>query len=798
MRINQIPINFQEKELNEEEYKEIGQKMGQELWKSSKYLKKNKKILQNPENLNSYINALPRSLTIFFESMLMLVLENKIAELNRKRYSNNKPLKKIDSQKITNFLALFVSSLINFAFPYSNLWLPNVLASLCRRPRLISSLNDLLTKCSVIGHTTRHERRLEKIRMKDANPSRRLLNGMNIFNLAIIDNIDFKEKSFQFGNIYDATRGTSHATLRMVFQFTLPEIINEKPEPLRELNADTQLFGMSQIIHDMICNFNKIFEDLLAFRHNNNGELEYNRNFDLTIVDTEISKRVNFGCKLSPPNVVILEPSGSPNNDSEILRAINMYKKDFLLNDNDFIDICADEAIYRRLIKCRNKSENIRPILGQWHTSKDMMNALLTLFSSYGIYDLAIALGVKFLAAVVDYRSTRKVLELIWIAVGIAIHIYLQKSNTKIEEILSGPTNERVCFRIWYLYYEWFTIWKIHLTGIRCGNYELQRFGLAAFAPLFPAAGKNNYTTSVAHFLSILEKYPQLERKLYHCASVNLARDGHYPAYDEALEIHGVSYIKHNIIGNLCSQENLELQIKAAQEERERIDTLLNEFLDTYMYHQKNRSASSRIDKLWKLAHDLLEAFEMDNAINHDLFKKNSPPQLNQEGLIKINQAYEDGLRRIKEIYRQEVIKTEVVNTKGRRKLSVMRTKVSDLSNNKKSRKRPVPENNGEDSQSIQVLNTHEHLISQDKSVDLKLKCIELNNQEKIRNQSKLKRQRIITTNEEKENLKCLLEKENMPSEVEINDVLNKLSQEWNIQRIKRYWRNNRYKGNNA
>src|SRR5437016_1804002 len=88
---------------------------------------------------------------------------------------------------------------------------------------------------------------------------------------------------------------------------------------------------------------------------------------------------------------------------------------------------------------------------------------------------------------------------------------------------------------------------------------------------------------------------------------------------------------------NSCDQENLELQIRATQEERERIDTLLNEFLDTYTYYRKDRNINNRIDSLWKLAHDLLEAFEMDNAIDHDLFKKNSPPQLNQEGLMKIN-----------------------------------------------------------------------------------------------------------------------------------------------------------------
>ncbi|UZO28534.1 uncharacterized protein OCT59_022054 [Rhizophagus irregularis] len=406
-------------------------------------------------------------------------------------------------------------------------------------------------------------------------------------------------------------------------------------------------------MRDIIFKINKIFISLLAFWYNERQELEYNK-IDLTAINSEILRQTEFSCNLPPLNVVILEPSGSPNDDNEILHATEMYRRDFSLEENDFLDICADEAIFRRLIKCRNKSENIRPILGHWHTSKDMMSALVTLFSSYGIYDLATALGVKFLdkfAAVIDYRSTRRVLELIWVAVGAAINIYLQKSKIKIEEILFCPANEKICLRIWYLYYEWFAIWKTHLTGIRCENYELQKFGLAAFAPLFPAAGKSNYATSVTHFLANLEKYPLLEKKLCLCASINLAREGHYPAFDEALEIHGVAYIKQNITRNSCNQENLELQIKATQEERNRIDTLLNEFLSTYTYQHKDRNTNNRIEPLWKLVHDLLEAFEMDNPINYDFFKKNSPPQLNQEGLIKINQVYMDGLKRIKEIF---------------------------------------------------------------------------------------------------------------------------------------------------
>jgi hypothetical protein len=35
-----------------------------------------------------------------------------------------------------------------------------------------------------------------------------------------------------------------------------------------------------------------------------------------------------------------------------------------------------------------------------------------------------------------------------------------------------------------------------------------------------------------------------------------------------------------------------------------------------------------------------------------------------------------------------------------------------------------------------------------------------------------------------------------MPLENEINEVLTKLPQGWNIQRIKKYWRNNRRKEN--
>ncbi len=237
----------------------------------------------------------------------------------------------------------------------------------------------------------------------------------------------------------------------------------------------------------------------------------------------------------------------------------------------------------------------------------------------------------------------------------------------------------------------------------------MQKAGLAAFAPLFPAAGKNNYIVSVAHFLATLEKY-------------------------------------------------------------------LNEFLDTYTYNRKDRDINSHINPLWKLVHDLLEAFEMDNAVDHNLFKNNSPPQLNQEGLIKLNQVYKDGLRRIKEIYQQEVIKTDTILTKGRRALAVIKTKISDLPKIKKSTKKTIPEDNSEGSRPInqdKVLQTNQ--LNEQNSQLIK------DDQEIIKNQHQLKHQRVITTEEEKAILNCLLQKKTIPTEDEINEVLSKLSQEWDV-----------------
>ncbi len=51
-----------------------------------------------------------------------------------------------------------------------------------------------------------------------------------------------------------------------------------------------------------------------------------------------------------------------------------------ILNSNN-LDIACDKAIFRWLISYQEKKDNVRLLLGQWHTLKDMYSALIIIFS---------------------------------------------------------------------------------------------------------------------------------------------------------------------------------------------------------------------------------------------------------------------------------------------------------------------------------------------------------------------------------------------------------------------------------
>ncbi|RGB28323.1 hypothetical protein C1646_767972 [Rhizophagus diaphanus] len=225
------------------------------------------------------------------------------------------------------------------------------------------------------------------------------------------------------------------------------------------------------------------------------------------------------------------------------------------------------------------------------------------------------------------------------------------------------PTSDLTIEEIWYLYYKWAGIWKAHRIGIRIGNFGLQRDSLSAAGPLFASAAKSNYTTAIAHFLATLAAHPQLEEKLHYCGAFKIPHDAeddpenvHHICFgfDEALETFGVRFVKGNVTGNFIDEKNLKNQIKASQDERERIDLLMSEYLDDNSISHSERAVKSRQESLWELVNDLVAIFGMDNPLSHQLFQKYTPTEMHQEGLDRLIACYPGGLERIKGIYRQE------------------------------------------------------------------------------------------------------------------------------------------------
>jgi len=63
---------------------------------------------------------------------------------------------------------------------------------------------------------------------------------------------------------------------------------------------------------NITCIFNTIFVDLLNCKIGMDDEIYYNTNFDAEIIHSQILKKIKIGCLCLPPNVVILEPAGTP------------------------------------------------------------------------------------------------------------------------------------------------------------------------------------------------------------------------------------------------------------------------------------------------------------------------------------------------------------------------------------------------------------------------------------------------------------------------------------------------------
>src|SRR5437764_383184 len=127
----------------------------------------------------------------------------------------------------------------------------------------------------------------------------------NFLNISIIYNIDFKEKMFAYGNIFDTTLNSSHATLRMVLQFLLPIPLNQinnnnndddDDDDDNDNNNNLILFGKSEFTNNLLKIYEKIFNNLLQ---------TYSNNWDINNLYDKIAEEVLIGSLLSilPPNI---------------------------------------------------------------------------------------------------------------------------------------------------------------------------------------------------------------------------------------------------------------------------------------------------------------------------------------------------------------------------------------------------------------------------------------------------------------------------------------------------------------
>src|SRR5438132_159650 len=155
--------------------------------------------------------------------------------------------------------------------------------------------------------------------MQTADPVARLRlqTGPNTWNVCVIDNIDLEETTYKYGNIYNAARKTFHATLRMVFQFRLPQPLNSIPDDKIQLTARHSLFTENTLrtSKGWFRRVNDVFKSLVMSADN----------IDLHIIHEKLVETIQIGCNVEKPNVVILEAGDKPSSNENILKTCTAY-----------------------------------------------------------------------------------------------------------------------------------------------------------------------------------------------------------------------------------------------------------------------------------------------------------------------------------------------------------------------------------------------------------------------------------------------------------------------------------------
>ncbi|CAG8477559.1 9184_t:CDS:2, partial [Dentiscutata heterogama] len=119
----------------------------------------------------------------------------------------------------------------------------------------------------------------------------------------------------------------------------------------------------------------------------------------------------------------------------------------------------------------------------------------------------------------------------------------------------------------------------------------------------------------------------------------------------------------------------------SVQSERDRIQTLLSEYIGDIFTINKDRNVQSRKEAIWKLVESLLAAFQLPDPTTHELFVNTM--EINETGFSLLSSCYMEGINRQNSLYRQEILKVEKRVVKGRRRHDINVYKLSSFNNAK-------------------------------------------------------------------------------------------------------------------
>lgn len=170
----------------------------------------------------------------------------------------------------------------------------------------------------------------------------------------------------------------------------------------------------------------------------------------------------------------------------------------------------------------------------------------------------------------------------------------------------------------------------------------------------------------------------------------------------------------------------------------------------------------------------------MTEPLSHKLFQECTPTQMHPEGLKRLISYYPNGLERIKEVYRQDVLQIENRNTRGRRAVGVVRMKLKDYNEQKKARHKANkrithPSTNPIESEQAESSNNSNEV--QPSSADFS-----------IEPQPKRKKTTHRTTEDEMAILSTLkVYKDKLPTDA-IASVHEQLSEIWTVNKVRGWW----------